>query len=372
MTEDRLAQLTAGHWRALNAIPEPALAEHRTAEYIEGHLDRLGLSPCRRGTAVRADIDGVCPGRTVAVRADMDGLWHGGDGERRLCHSCGHDAHMAVALALAEMLVTTPLPAGRLRLIFQPAEETAQGAVQVAGYGWLDDVHCLLGMHLRPADELAGGCFSPAVHHGATRQFVAEITGQPAHAARPHLGVSAVDAGVLVVQAINSLRFPPALAWSVKCTAFNSPATANIIPDRAVLSFDARAQHNRLIEQIAEKAEAAAAMAARAGGAELVWRCQSALPAAEYDDQCVAALSAAIVAQAGESALHPPIVTPGGDDFHFCRQLCPHLKTAFLGIGCDLRPGLHHPSMTFDLAALPAAVRVLAGAARILGGEKQQ
>jgi amidohydrolase len=81
--------------------------------------------------------------------------------------------------------------------------------------------------------------------------------------------------------------------------------------------------------------------------------------AAEYNDEMVALAREAIITVLGEQGLLAPIVTPGGDDFHFYAQHKPSLKVGFVGLGCNLLPGLHHPEMSFDHSALPNGIRIL-------------
>ncbi len=77
------------------------------------------------------------------------------------------------------------------------------------------------------------------------------------------------------------------------------------------------------------------------------------------NDDATEKMSEGIIAAAGKEKLKEPIVTTGGDDFHFYTIKRPHLKATMLGIGCDLKPGLHHPDMTFDFDVIPKSVEVM-------------
>jgi amidohydrolase len=83
------------------------------------------------------------------------------------------------------------------------------------------------------------------------------------------------------------------------------------------------------------------------------------VPAAEYDLKLVDLTRKAIAKVLGEKAVLEPIVTPGGEDFHFFAVKKPGLRAGYFGLGCDLTPGLHNPEMKFKPAALPDGVAIL-------------
>ena len=123
--------------RALHQNPEPSMQEFETTRRLAAEMDRLGI-PYRltQPTGLIAQIEGAAPGPRVALRADIDAL---SIGERTglpfasqvpgMMHACGHDAHAAMLVGAAEILMACREAfAGSVRLIFQPAEETGQGA----------------------------------------------------------------------------------------------------------------------------------------------------------------------------------------------------------------------------------------------------
>lgn len=93
--------------------------------------------------------------------------------------------------------------------------------------GALDDTDMLLGFHLRPIEECPKGQAVAAMHYSACATFEAVFSGQAAHAARPHLGVNALDAAALAVQAVNGVHLSPSLTYSAKATRFLSDAAGN-------------------------------------------------------------------------------------------------------------------------------------------------
>jgi amidohydrolase len=144
--------------RALHEQPELAFAEHRTAELVADRLGTLGLEPQTGvgGTGVIADIDGARSGPTLLLRADMDALpleetpgrSYGSRVPGRM-HACGHDAHTSALLGAASLLAPYARSlAGRVRLLFQPAEEVGAGALAVIADGALDGVDEAIGAHV--------------------------------------------------------------------------------------------------------------------------------------------------------------------------------------------------------------------------------
>lgn len=356
--EERVREVYA----SLHAIPEIGFTEHRTAAFLAeaaraaGYAVETGVG----GTGVVATLDSGRPGPVVGLRADMDALPFVIDGEAVCRHACGHDAHSAMVLTAAEILAKSPPERGRLKVLFQPAEELLTGALSVIESGAADDLDMLFGIHLRPIQEARIGQATPALCHGASHVVDAVIKGVPSHGARPHLGVNAIDAAAAVVTAVNAIRLDPAQAWSVKTTRLQAGgAAANNIPDRAEMVFDLRAQTNALMEELHAKLATAVRHAAAASGAEAEVTVRGGVPAADYAPELVDLAREAIRAVLGDDGVLGPIVTPGGEDFHFYAVKRPGLRAAYVGLGCDLAPGLHHPEMAFKIEALPKGVAIL-------------
>lgn len=347
---------------SLHATPEVGFTEWKTSAYLAGALRDAGYAVQTGvgGTGVIGTLDSGVDGPVVGLRADMDALPFVLDGQPFCRHACGHDAHSAMVLTAAEALAKAPPPRGKLKIIFQPAEEILTGALSVIETGAVDDLDMLFGIHLRPLQEARLGQATPALCHGASFVVDAVITGKPSHGARPHLGVNALDAAAAVVAAVNAVRLNPAEAWSVKTTGLQAGgAAANIIPDRAEMVFDLRAQTNALMDELLAKLETAVRSAAAANGAAAEVTVRGGAPAAEYAPDMVEIARESIRAVLGEGGILGPIVTPGGEDFHFYVQKHPALRPGYIGLGCDLTPGLHHPDMAFKFEALPKGVMIL-------------
>jgi amidohydrolase len=292
----------------------------------------------------------------------MDGLSHDLDGHRQTIHSCGHDANCTMVLAAAEAVAACGGPRrGTLKVLFQPAEETLEGATAMLGTGEFDDLSHLLGIHLRPREELPFGKAATSVRHGALELILAGFKGKQAHGARPHQGINAVEAAALGVLAVSGIRLDPQVPHSAKATMIRGGGTAfNIIPDHAEVVFDLRAQTNVLMEELKARVLAAVSAAAAACGALVETTGKGGVPAAEDDAEMILLAGEAIREVLGAEGVSGPLTTVGGEDFHRYAQAIRGLKTTVVGIGADLTAGLHQPEMTFHPGALLVGAKVLA------------
>ncbi len=347
---DDVAQRLNEVWQKLHAIPEPAFQEVKTAAYLAAALKKAGYMVKEQvaGTGVVGVLDSGSPGPVAALRTDMDCLlFKQPDGTMRGIHACGHDAHMAMVLVAAERLAAAGISRGKVKIICQPAEEIGQGALAMMKAGALDEVDYLFGQHVMPLTMAKSGEIIPCVQWTACTLISAVLTGRAAHASQPHLGISALDAGTAVVNAVNALHTDPLLGGSVKTTKFQSGTTLNIIPAKAELGFDLRSTSNSEMEQLRARVIATVQAVAAAYGVQAETRIEGTCPASEYDQVLVDLARAAIKEEVGEEGLLPVRSTTVGEDFNFYPLQLPKLKTAFLGLGCDLGPGLHDPEMHF-------------------------
>ncbi len=182
--------------RHLHAHPELAFQEVQTATLIAIACEELGMRVRGGvgGTGVLADVDGARPGPTVLVRADMDALpiEEGDDGRPYrstvpgVMHACGHDGHVAIALAVGTVLVRLrSWWGGRLRLCFQPAEEVDEGARRMIADGALDSVDHVVGLHLQ-ADLPSGSIgIGAGVQWASSDELRMTISGAGGHAGDP-------------------------------------------------------------------------------------------------------------------------------------------------------------------------------------------
>ena len=203
--------------RHLHAHPELSGNEHQTAALVAGELRGLGwrvqegvgrtgvlaeLGPERDGAGRLAPL--------VALRVDMDALpveertgvafasRHQG-----LMHACGHDIHTTVGLGVARLLA--PLAdqlTARVRLLFQPAEETAQGAAWMLADGAMDGVEALFGVHVFPSLPVGTVGVRSGSLTAAAGELEVEVLGEGGHGARPHQSTDAIWIAARVVSGL--------------------------------------------------------------------------------------------------------------------------------------------------------------------------
>jgi len=360
-TIERLTPFLKEVFHHLHKHPEISWEEYKTTTYIESLLAKYDcrITTFEDSTGLVFDVGHGQP--IIALRADMDALWQEVDGNFRANHSCGHDAHMTIAVGVLMVLLENGIPEkGTFRFIFQPAEEKGTGALQLVDKGVVDDVDFLYGMHLRPVEELKNGQFAPAIQHGAAKFIKGSVKGEDAHGARPHLNANAIQVGTEFFQHLNNVQVDPRIPHSVKMTTFQAGGKSpNIIPGNATFSIDVRAQTNEVIQLLTQKIERIAQMLAAYHEVTIDLEVGANVAAAVLDADAVSVMREAIIESAGEENTSQVIATTGGDDFHFYTIKRPELKATMLAIGCDLEPGLHHPHMTFDHEVIPKAVEIM-------------
>ncbi|WP_281181551.1 amidohydrolase [Nocardia flavorosea] len=181
-----------GWRRHIHHHPEAAGNEYHTAQYVFDVLREAGLNPelVLDGRGVVCDF-GPDNGQRVALRADMDALEMPVGGREKVIHACGHDAHTAMVLAAGQALASNPDRLGEVgigvRLVFQPAEEAAEGAEEMVQAGLLDGIVRAFALHCDP--RLAVGEFGVVVGpmNASADKLTIDFGGEPT-------GYSAVDA----------------------------------------------------------------------------------------------------------------------------------------------------------------------------------
>lgn len=233
-----------------------------------GETLRLGLSsapvPGEGDTGCIAILDTGRPGPTVCLRVDIDALpideaatghaaAEGGWAStvKGCMHSCGHDGHIAIGLGTARLL--RPLLSagrGKLKILFQPAEEGGRGANSVIKAGWMDDVDLFLAIHLGlgvPSGTAALGVEGFL----ASRKYTVELTGRASHAGKtPEAGRNALLAACQMVPGLHSLAQWSAPGVRVNVGVLEAGKATNIVPERARFEFEIRAYGDETLEAL--------------------------------------------------------------------------------------------------------------------------
>lgn len=344
--------------------PELSWKEVKTTEFIANFLQSNGCHvrtfPDHTGVVAEWG-ERTGDALTVGVRADMDSLWQEVNGTFQANHSCGHDAHMTMVLGMLLLLkeLQIKLP-GRLKLIFQPAEEVGNGALKLIEKQVIDDIDFLYGVHLRPIHELSKGMASPGIIHGAAETVSARIIGFDTHGARPDLGVNAIEVVGTILEQLKGIRLNPFASYSVKMTQVSAGGeNKNIIPGTAQFHLDLRAQTNETMDELVKKVGHILDRVASLYEVKIDFEYQEKVYAAVLNNAAQQNMAQAIAETLGDEQVMPPVITPGAEDFHYYTKERPHLKAAMLGLGCDLAPGLHHPNMSFHRESLLDGIEIL-------------
>jgi amidohydrolase len=381
---DRTREEVVETRRALHRKPELSLQERDTAELVARRSADLGFTVRTGvgGTGVLADLDSGKPGPTLMLRADMDALPITERGDHRVVtsavegvmHACGHDGHVAMALGAATALVALRDSwSGRLRLCFQPAEETASGAVPMIEDGAADGVDRVLGIHLWAPLETGRVAVKSGVIFGSADSFSVRIQGRGGHGGMPHTAIDPVVVTaqvILAIQTIISRETSPFSPAVITIGRVSAGTAFNVIADSAELLGTTRAieasERDRLLRRVAEVATAVAG----GYGAEAHFERGSGCPPVVSDAAMADLVHRAAAATVGEEHVDIAVPITVGDDVACFLERAPGCYF-LVGAGHpELGPVPPHHSADFDIdeAALPVGVETLVRASlEVLG-----
>jgi len=369
--------------KTLHQHPELAFEEHETAKAVGAFLTCLKI-PFQSGvgkTGIVAVLEGSKPGRTIGIRADMDalpiheqtGLAFASKVPGKM-HACGHDVHTVIALGVAAALseMRGELK-GRVKFIFQPAEETLSGARAMIADGALDDpkVDLILGYHNWPAVVAGKVGYNAGPVMAAADAFDITLKGRDGHGAHPHLAVDTLAAAAHLVaqlQTIVSREVKPTSSAVLTVGELHAGRARNIIAGSAELKGICRTLEPGLSEKI-EAAVRRMLEGIKAGmrvDYTLDWK--RVAPPLANDKVVLEKLLASARATIGdENVLQLPEPSMGSEDFAWFAEEVPaaHLRIGSKIDGLDT--AIHRSNYDCNELAIPVGVRVLARAALDLG-----
>nr|WP_253771101.1 amidohydrolase [Goodfellowiella coeruleoviolacea] len=363
-------------WRRhIHAHPELSRKEYGTTELISRLLTEVGLKPrvLPGGTGLICDVGSGH--RCVALRADIDALPLPEDTGLpfastvdQVSHACGHDAHTTALLGAGLALASaTELP-GRVRLIFQPAEEVMPGgALDVLAAGGLDGVDRIFGLHCAPRLQVGRVGTRIGAITSASDLLELRLTSPGGHTSRPHLTADLVHAlGTVItgLPALLSRRVDPRSGTVLVWGAVHAGEAPNAVPRDGVLRGTLRTGDRQVWTELEPLVrELVHALLAPTGvGYDLQHR--RGVPPVVNERESTFMLRAGIEAALGEDALAGTEQSSGGEDFGWYLEHVPG-SFARLGVwpGHGEKKDLHQPTFDLDERALPVGVRVLVHAA---------
>jgi amidohydrolase len=368
--------------RELHAHPELSGEEVETTARVAERLRVAGLDPrvLPTGTGLLCDLppaagisnDGRGP--RVGLRADLDALAMTDETSvpyrsqiPGVAHACGHDVHTTVVLgaglALTRLLAREGAPAGAVRLLFEPAEESAPGgAVDVIDAGGLTGLDWLFGLHCDPKVDVGRIGVRVGPITSAADLVTIRLHGPGGHTARPHLTVDLVAlAGRLADQLPASLRgADPSL--NLVFGALHAGDAANVIPATAVLRGTLRTPDRAAWDAAPVLLEQCLAAVVEPAGATYELHHERGVPPVVNDERATG-----LIATAAESAFGPEAVVPteqsaGGDDFAWYAERVP---SSYVRLGVhdpastEPRRDLHASTFDVDERAIAVGVRLL-------------
>mgnify|MGYP003430416789 FL=1 len=376
--------------RRVHAHPEPSGKEFATTEAVASRLQIAGLNPqvLPSGTGVVCDLvagdtalqeDPAANVPTIALRADLDALAMDDESTTPyrstvpgVAHACGHDAHTTIVLGagllLTRLLAAPGAPAGRVRLIFEPAEEALPGgAIEVIEEGHLKDVGAIYGLHCDPKINVGTLGLNPGPITSAADLVEIELGGPGGHTARPELTVDLVQVMAKAAQEVPKRVEELAAGEPVKLVfgSMKSGDAANVVPSYGRLFGTLRTQDHEVWESAPELIEQALSEVVGPTGAQ--WRLTHTrgVPPVVNDPVATEFLSQVVTDQFGADAVAFSDQSWGGDTFAWYLETVP---------GSYARLGVHDPASselldlhasTFDIdeRAIGIGVRTLAAAA---------
>jgi amidohydrolase len=365
--------------RHIHANPELSGQEYQTAAYIAGVLSSCGLSVQEAvgKTGVKGELAGKGSDRRIlAIRSDMDALpiqektdLDFASRKPGIMHACGHDVHATVGLGVAMVLsrLSEPL-GGKIRFLFQPAEEIAQGASWMIREGVMRDVSAVLGLHVFPSIPAR----SIGVRYGSLTAAADDleifIQGESGHGARPHEAIDAIWIASQVIttlqQAISRTQNPlrPIVLTIGQISGGRAP---NVIADQVRMAGTVRSLHPETHAHLPEWIESLVTNVCSTYNAKCQVNYRRGVPSVQ-NDQFLTRLveEAGLEAWGQDRVLILSEPSMGAEDFSLYLQQAP--GTMFrLGVGSPnlLNPPLHHPEFLVDESAIMTGVITLAYAA---------
>lgn len=250
----------------LHRHPELSNNEYKTADIICQKLKSWGYTPITdaSSTGVSAILDSTNPGKTVALRADMDALpiqektnINYASENTGVMHACGHDGHIATLLLAAYILRDAKF-SGKIKFIFQPAEEIGEGADAMIKQGILNNpsVDAIFGYHNIPNFPQNKIIIRPKCIMAGASRFKITIKGVGGHSSTPEKTVDPIYIGSMIIPALHSIvsrSIDPSEPVVISVTQFHAGHADNVIPDIAFLHGTIRFTSNDKLKIVTDK-----------------------------------------------------------------------------------------------------------------------
>lgn len=367
-------------WRRdFHRHPELGFHEVRTAGIVSEHLAALNIET-RVGvgqTGVVGLIEGAGPGPTILLRFDMDALpiheatgLPFASGTPGIMHACGHDGHTAIGMGVARLLADTAGSwPGRVKLLFQPAEEGLGGALATIADGVLETPAPDFAFALHLWNQLPSGkvVAQPGPLMAAADRFTLTFHGQGGHGALPHTTIDAIlvaSQAVVCLQSIVSRNLPPHEAAVLSVGSFHSGEAFNVIAEQAVLSGTLRTFQPAIRAQLIRRMHEMLAGIAAAHNARYTLDLADHTPAVVNDPAVIHFATGAISDLVSADSIIDMTPLMVAEDM---AEIMNRIPGCYLLVGAEPAGSVHaphhSPRFDFDERMLPLATAIMAATA---------
>lgn len=367
--------------RHLHQHPELGFEEFETATFIAQRLASLGVEDIRTGiniTGITGLIRGSRKGpgidRVILLRADIDALpiLEANDVEYvsqnpGVMHACGHDAHTAILLGVARILVDhRDLFEGTVKLLFQPAEEVGVGgAIGMIEAGVLEDPHvdAVFGLHMNPAVPTGTIHVGAGPIFAAADEFDITVIGKGGHGAYPNTAIDPIAIGMQIVGALQTLvsrELDPMAQAVVNVCAFHAGQAHNVVPATSTFRGTVRTFDPELRDHLQQRISDISNAIAKASGATADVQYLRGCPAAINEPIFTNLVRDSAVAALGRDQVELMKQEMGAEDFSWFLQERPG-SYIYVGSG-NVERGIiwdcHHPQFDIDEECLATGIEV--------------
>jgi len=357
--------------RHLHAHPELSGQEYQTAALVAGELRKSGweVKEAVGRTGVVAEM-GNKSGPVFGLRVDMDALpieektgLDYASSIQGLMHACGHDLHTCIGLGVAKVLAKNQFTTSRIRIIFQPAEEIAQGANWMRAEKVLDEVKALFGVHVYPDLSVGKIGIKSGTFTAAAAELEIDIIGNGGHGARPHEGIDSIWIAAKVISGLQeaiSRRLDALKPVVISFGKISGGNAFNVIAERVKLLGTVRCLDSSLYKQLPQWIEKIVNNIASNYGAQAHIKFKSIAPPVYNDPELTNLLfSCAKNFMDEKNIVHLENPSLGAEDFAFFLQDVP--GTMFrLGVAGDRGCApLHSGNFSLDERSLELGIKIM-------------
>ncbi|MBC8492024.1 MAG: amidohydrolase [Candidatus Marinimicrobia bacterium] len=357
--------------RALHSAPELSRNEEKTAEIIQTHLLKYEpdeLITNLGGYGLAAIFHGKSPGLSILLRCELDGLQITEDSDydyksrnQGVTHACGHDGHMTIIAGIAWMRRDNLPAKGSVILLFQPSEETGEGAKRVLEDSRFAGIKpdYVFALHNLPGFPLGQVIVREGVFASASKGLIIELRGATSHAAEPEKGRSPTMAVAQLIQGLSSApqNFVP-MHENVKVTVIHAkigePAFGTS-PGTGIVMATLRTHSDEIMDSLSQRLIAFIHKTASAYNLDVGIKWTEPFPVTVNDDDCVKIVEDS-ANSIGLGTIYPEKPFPWSEDFgHFTSRF----RGALFGLGAGVdHPALHNPDYNFPDDLIEIGIKI--------------